>query len=83
MRWLLLTLVLAGCASGSPAQRACEREAESDPLVKDLEMKGAGSPQFLRDHLEETAQAKKSATYRCLQRTGVIRPGGVERQKPI
>ena len=83
MRWLLLATALCACTQVPPAQSACEAEAERDPTVKELELKGAGSPQFLRDHLEETAQAKKAAAYRCLQRTGVIRAGSVERQRPL
>ncbi len=83
MKWALLAIALTACTAEPPAVSACESEAERDPTVKELELKGAGSPQFLRDHLEETARAKKDATYRCLQRTGVVRSGAVERQRPL
>ena len=62
---------------------ACRAEAERDPAVTDLIMKGAGSPTFLAESQDELKVARQRATLSCLRARGAIRPGGVERQKPL
>ena len=62
---------------------ACRTEAERDPAVTDLLMKGAGSPTFLAESQDELRVARQRATLGCLRARGAIRPGGVERQRPL
>jgi hypothetical protein len=82
---LVLLTPLAGCGmSDAPAARipsVCEDQVYADPLVKDLIMKGAGSTGFARNHENQLQAAKQDAATRCLQAKGLIRPGGVERQR--
>ena len=84
MRLLLVAMLLAGCA-GKPdtVREACERQALDAPEVKSLLMRAAGNVHFKLTHMDEIAVAKQDATVACLQSRGVIRPGGVERQKPL
>lgn len=86
MRWLTLVLLLGGCASMSTPpspQAACENEAQDDPVARDMRMKAAGSPSYLAEEQERLRIVIQEATLRCLRARGIIRPGGVERQKPL
>ena len=84
MRALPMLLLLAACARGPDAVRdTCERQAESDPEVKRLIIKGVGSAYFLHKSQDELNAAKQDAMTACLRERGVIRKGGVERQKPL
>lgn len=81
---LLALLLLSACAArDTPDAAACRAEAEGDPDVRALILKGAGSPTFLAEHQENLKAARQRATLACLRARGVIRPGGVERQKPL
>ena len=92
MRTLLVLLLLGACGTRSTPEvtmadsalaAACRAEAERDPAVTDLLMKGAGSPTFLAESQDELKVARQRATLGCLRARGAIRPGGVERQKPL
>lgn len=78
-------LILAGCGASGPLtdQQACERQANEDPAVKAMIMKGAGSETFRQTNRDALAAAKQDATVACLRARGLVRPGGVERQKPL
>lgn len=83
---LAALLALSACTATSGQltdQQACERQANEDPVVKDMLLKAAGSPHYLLDEQDEIRAARQAATLRCLRARGVIRPGGVERQKPL
>ncbi len=84
MRAIPLLLLLAACArEPESAQAVCERQANNDPAVKRLIIKGVGSAYFLHDSQDELNAAKQDAMLACLRDRGVIRKGGVERQKPL
>lgn len=89
MRTLWLLLLLGACTSGpagpaNPAdQRSCDREANDDPKVVELILKGVGNPYFQSNSQEELAAAKQDARLACLRSRGLIPRGGVERQKPL
>ena len=83
---LLLTAALAGCGGGvRPVtdQEACARQAADAPLVKEWIIKGAGNPHFQLEGQDQLRAAKQAATLACLRSRGVVRAGGVERQKPL
>ena len=42
-----------------------------------------GNENYQRQHVDDLEAAKKDATVACLQNRGVVRRGGVERQKPL
>ncbi len=73
-------LLLAGCAhaDNTPAGE-CEREVYQDPAVKELIMMGMGNLQLQRANEAKLDRAKQQARRACLERLGVVRPGGVER----
>ena len=81
-RALATALLLAGCAGASTPEAACERQAENDPAVKLLIVKGVGNPAFLAASQEELAYAKRQATVACLRGRGLAPRGGVEPQRP-
>ncbi len=81
---LLLLLLMSACATQDPPEvAACKAEANEDPEVKSLLLKGAGSPDFLAENQDNVKAARQRATLACLRARGIIRPGGVERQKPL
>ena len=83
----MLALVLAGCGGGGSGrqltdQEFCDRQAENDPVVKQMIMKGAGNLAFQMEGRDQLHAAEQDARLACLRSRGVIPPGGVERQKP-
>lgn len=83
---LCLGLLLAACGGPSGPltdEQACARQANDDPAVRDLLMKGAGSETFALENQRRLSAARQDATVACLRARGVIRPGGVERQRPL
>ena len=80
---LLLSLLAACGTTESPDQRACERQANEDPAVKQLILKGVGNPYFQSNSQEEMNAAKQQARLVCLRSRGLAPNGGVERQKPL
>jgi hypothetical protein len=83
---LLLGAALSGCGGGARSvtdQEACARQAEDDPVVKEMIVKGAGNPHFQIEGQDQLRAAKQDANLACLRRRGVVRAGGVERQKPL
>jgi hypothetical protein len=83
MRWFALCLLLAACSGGNEAtpQAACDRQANDDPAVKELQMKAAGTQKFEWDNAERIKLAKKDAALRCLRARGLAPKGGVERPR--
>lgn len=86
---LSMILLLAGCSlfapskPVSPEEAACRRDAEDAPAVKAIMNKMEGNQNYQRQHMEDLEAAKQDATVACLQSRGVVRRGGVERQKPL
>ena len=81
---LLFLLVLSACAAPqSPDEAACERQADNDPAVRELIIKGAGNPHFMMESQDELRAAKRAATVRCLKSRGILQQSGVEAQKPL
>ena len=72
MRWLTVVLLLTGCVTAAPPapQAACEREAQDDPVVRDMRMKAAGSPSYLAEEQDTFRNAVQDATLRCLRARG-------------
>ena len=69
---LLLSVVLAGCSSGTGPQTDCERQAMNDPAVAEL---------FLREPYVDRAKlamVTHEAELRCLRAKGLAPPGGVQ-----
>ena len=92
MRWTMtqramtrcaVALLLAGCARDDTPASACEHQVYQDPVVKELIIKGAGNQSFQRESEDVLAQAKQRARLACLQGRGVVKPGGVEVQRPL
>lgn len=91
-RPLVLLLLLSACArdaapvSAADAARdaACESEANSDPAVQDILMKGAGSEHYRLENQDSLRLAKQRARMACLRSRGVLpKGGGVEPQRPL
>ncbi len=88
MRAILTLLLLAACAKpadpnpAAPAVLArCEGEADQDPVVRLLRMKGAGNELFLQEHQDDLRIARADALRGCLRGRGTGPRGGVERQR--
>lgn len=81
-RALLLALLLAGCAKPDTPEAACERQADGDPTVRLLVIKGLGNPAFLAGNQEELAFARRQAVVACLRARGLAPRGGVEPHRP-
>lgn len=67
----------------SPQQAACERQANNAPAVLAIMNKIEGNIHYQREHEDDLRAAKQDATLACLRTQGIVRPGGVERQKPL
>ena len=81
---LVLLLAAAGCATGPQTpEQACRSAANDAPKVKDIIIRTAGNPAAQAADQDLLAAAKQDATLDCLRARGVIRRGGVERQKPL
>ncbi len=79
-------LALAACSRGevrTPDEAACARQADQDPKVKELIIKGVGSENFQLQSQAALRAAEQDATAACLRTRGAIPRGGVERQKPL
>ena len=84
MRRVALCFLLAACSGGGGPQtpeQACASQANDDPVVKQMVMKGAGTDQYFWDHADELRLARRDATLRCLRSRGLAPKGGVERQR--
>ena len=81
MKVFLAVLLLAGCASSDPVTERCESEADRDPTVQMLRMKGAGAEMFAQEHMEDLRIARNDALQACRAGTGLAPRGGVERQR--
>lgn len=75
-------LLLAGCAAPDTPQAACERQAENDPTVHELVIKGLGGEAFRNNSQDELRFARQQAVVACLRARGVAPPGGVEPHRP-
>lgn len=84
---LLATMLALTACAPSPApttdKDACARQANDDPVVKELITRGAGNPHFQVEGQDQLRAAKQDAALACLRARGVVRQGGVERQKPL
>ena len=79
-------LALTACAPATAPmtdQDACARQANDDPVVKELIIRGAGNPHFQMEGQDQLRAARQDAALACLRARGLVRPGGVERQKPL
>lgn len=86
IRPVCLSILLAGCSAvQTPAndQEACARQANDDPVVRELIVKGAGNPHFQMEGQDQLRAARQDATLACLRGRNLIPQGGVERQKPL
>lgn len=85
MRVLLVVLLLAGCASSDPVpdpvSGRCQSEADRDPTVRLLRMKGAGAEMFAQEHADDLRIALNDALQACRTGAGSGPRGGVERQR--
>lgn len=88
MRLLLLApvLLLCGCdyfgAKADTARAECERQANSDPKVVDLEVKQFSLTPTDPPLGPDIAVARHDAALRCLQAKGLAEAGGVEPVRP-
>ena len=82
---LALVVAVAGCGTPGPQtpEQACASQANDDPQVKFLIMKGTGNTTFQEESQDALKRARQEATLTCLRGRGLVRPGGVERQKPL
>ena len=69
-RALAAALLAAGCAAPDAPDAACARQAENDPAVRELIVKGAGNPAFLAASQEELTFARRQAVVACLRSRG-------------
>jgi ABC-type sugar transport system substrate-binding protein len=79
---IALAATLAACAGPpqSAIERRCAAQANDDPVVHGLIIKGLGSPFFQENSQGELRAARRHAEEECLRRQGVLaKPrGGVE-----
>lgn len=80
---MLMPTACAPSTAPTTDQDACARQANDDPVVKELIIRGAGNPHFQIEGQDQLRAAKQDATLACLRARGVVRQGGVERQKPL
>ena len=80
----LLALLAGGCAGNRQLtdEEFCERQAQNDPVVKQMIIKGVGNQHFQLEGQDQLHAAQQDALLACLRSRGVIRRGGVERLKP-
>ena len=80
----LSALLLGGCAGreGGPPEEVCARQANDDPAVRALIIKGAGNENFQATSQRQLREAKQDAALNCLRARGLAPKGGVERPKP-
>ena len=81
MRVFWVVLLLAGCASSDPVTDRCQSEADRDPTVRLLRMKGAGAEMFAQEHAVDLRLALNDALQACRTGAGSGPRGGVERQR--
>ncbi len=86
-RALVLLVLLGGCSSGpppaprSPEEEACARQANEDPVVRDMQAKAAGNLDWQWQNGNRIRMARQDATTRCLRARGLAPMGGVERPR--
>ena len=69
-------LLLAACGpTGNSPEAVCDREAYSDPVVKELLIREEGNPWLGFNDQDGLGAAKDRARRACLSRLGVL-PGG-------
>ena len=80
---LALMPMLGGCGLFRSDPTGCEAVADHDPAVEDYTAKGAGNPQFVRNHKDDLDLARLRAVQACERGRGIMRPGGgVEVTRP-
>lgn len=84
-RMLALALLLSGCSASppsappSPEAEACARQANEDPVVREMLAKAAGNLDWQWQNESRIRIARQDATTRCLRARGLAPMGGVER----
>jgi hypothetical protein len=76
---------LAACSSAAPStnvQAQCEREAYDDPAVRAIIGDTAGNYMQAGPQRDQLIWAVRQGTQRCLQRKGLVPPGGVQAVRP-
>lgn len=77
IRAITLLLLLAGCAqAGNAPDAVCDREANNDPVVKDIIMKQAGVSWLAFSYPNALENARDRAKRACLARIGGLPAGG-------
>jgi len=89
MRFLFVVVLLGGCGARVPAEprdtrlvaaeAACAPRVNTDPVVREIMMKGAGSETYKFEHDQDLVTARARALRACVG--GGSRGGGVERQR--
>jgi hypothetical protein len=84
---LAVILLMAASCSSSPSsapasqEEACARQANDDPVVRDMLAKAAGDEGWQWHHSTNLRAAQQDATVRCLRARGLAPKGGVERPR--
>ena len=78
---LLCGLLLAGCGGGSDMPADCQKIADADPEVRELEDRAATNIRLYADTREPLRKARDRAASGCLRDHGLLPPGGVERRE--
>jgi hypothetical protein len=84
---LAFILLMAAACSSPPSsasasqEEACARQANDDPVVRDMLAKAAGNEGWQWHHGNDLRAAKQDAAVRCLRARGLAPKGGVERPR--
>ena len=88
--FLLLPLAATACStptmvelgpSATPVERACAEQVNNGPAMSDARAVSAGRLSWEWMYLPQIEQAKRDAMTRCLQASGAVPKGGVERPR--